>query len=175
MVIIIIIGVIINGILCGLVTQTIIEEKGYYENWFWYGLVFGEFAILAAKVKEEKHATSLEYTVPSYLTSDTSELSSVSASASNPSGKWICSKCGRTNQGYTGSCGCGMTKTENEAILKAESAKEAKAASVEEALKEDKEIITAHRIKAYKELLDTGAITQEEFDKKKAELLDISK
>ena len=175
MVIIIIIGVIIHSVLCGAVTQSIIEEKGYYENWFWYGFFFAEFAILAAKVKEEKHATSLEYTIPSYLTSNTSALSSVSASASGSSGKWICSKCGKTNQGYTGSCGCGMTKTENEAILKAENEKAAKESSAEEALKEDKEIITAHRIKAFKELLDTGAITQEEFDRKKAELLDTSK
>lgn len=68
-----------------------------------------------------------------------------------------------------------MTKTENEAILKAENEKATKASSVEEALKEDEEIITAHRIKAYKEILDTGAITQEEFDKKKAELLDTPK
>ena len=44
--------------------------------------------------------------------------------------------------------------------------------AVDEALKrEARELAHAQSLKAYKELLDAGALTQEEFDRKKAELL----
>ena len=40
-----------------------------------------------------------------------------------------------------------------------------------EAQREARELAHAQSLKAYKELLDAGALTQEEFDRKKAELL----
>lgn len=70
--------------------------------------------------------------------------------------KWKCEKCGLTN--YTEACSCGNTKTTNDAIIAVKT-------------KKDKEQEVVNALKSYKELLDTGIITQEEFDKKKAELL----
>lgn len=43
----------------------------------------------------------------------------------------------------------------------------------EEKDKSEKELLNVQKLKSYKELLDSGVITQEEFDKKKSELLDL--
>lgn len=43
--------------------------------------------------------------------------------------------------------------------------------SVEQKKKSDNELENLEKLKSYKELLDSGVITQEDFDKKKAELL----
>ena len=39
--------------------------------------------------------------------------------------------------------------------------------------KSEKELLNVQKLKSYKDLLDSGVITQEEFDKKKSELLDL--
>lgn len=70
---------------------------------------------------------------------------------------WKCNRCGRVNPNYTGTCGCGISRAESEKWLP-------------EPIKEDSED-DIQKLKSYKELLDTGVITQEEFDKKKKELL----
>lgn len=33
----VIIGGIIGGVIWGFATQAVIENKGYYDNWFWWG------------------------------------------------------------------------------------------------------------------------------------------
>ena len=66
-------------------------------------------------------------------------------------GGWKCSQCGRVNPGYIGSCGCGMSKSDNEA--------------------QKQELDNLKKIKNYKNLLDSGVISQEEFDSKKKQLL----
>ncbi|MDO5521662.1 MAG: SHOCT domain-containing protein [bacterium] len=71
---------------------------------------------------------------------------------------WRCQRCGVVNPGYTGSCSCGMTKQENENYGRSEN----------EAAPDKFE-----QIKKYRELLDQGILTQEEFDKKKKELFDL--
>lgn len=43
----------------------------------------------------------------------------------------------------------------------------------EEKDKSEKELLNIQKLKSYKDLLDSGVITQEEFDKKKSELLDL--
>lgn len=43
----------------------------------------------------------------------------------------------------------------------------------EEKDKSEKELLNVQKLKSYKDLLDSGVITQEEFDKKKSELLDL--
>ena len=74
---------------------------------------------------------------------------------------WKCPRCGRVNPSHTGSCGCGTTRRESELGL-----------AVPEGM--DLEFAAAQRIQACKDLLDAGAITQEEFDQKKARLLRLS-
>lgn len=45
--------------------------------------------------------------------------------------------------------------------------------AAEEKDKSEKELLNVQKLKSYKELLDSGVITQEKFDKKKSELLDL--
>ena len=78
-----------------------------------------------------------------------------SHSSSNDSGYWRC-RCGRENARFVSTCSCGLTK----AVATAPTANTATSESGKiEALKE------------YKSLLESGTITQEEFDAKKKELL----
>ena len=51
-----IIILIIQGLVFGFATQSIIENKGYYENWFWCGFFFGILAVLVALSKPESRA-----------------------------------------------------------------------------------------------------------------------
>lgn len=69
--------------------------------------------------------------------------------------EWKCSKCGKINQNYVGTCGCGQTKQAN----------------IENKKLSNNPIESLDELKKYKELLDMGAITQEEYDTKKKEIL----
>ncbi len=41
------------GVVWGLVVNKIIQNKGYSENWFWWGFFFGIFALIAALIKPD--------------------------------------------------------------------------------------------------------------------------
>lgn len=97
---------------------------------------------------------------------------------------WKCRFCGRINAEYVGTCGCGKTKMES-ALWKSNtvgseevrpSVEEVKS-SIEEVKPKSEGTNTKSQIenlellKKYKELLDIGAITQEEFDSKKKEII----
>ena len=112
---------------------------------------------------------------------------------------WRCRICGNTNPSYVGTCGCGNAKpmampapdTRQQPKVNTERWKEIQAAkqggkeSPEETANQVfmKDAISGSlpasvqtmdkfaEVKAYKELLDSGILSQEEFDKKKAELL----
>ena len=85
------------------------------------------------------------------------------------SNEWRCS-CGKINPDYTGICQCGLRKSQsvgrsaNPAPVTRTN--RAKAAENNQPGEETQKII-----EAYKELLDTGVITQEEFDEKKKSIL----
>ena len=91
----------------GFATKKVIENKGYRENWFWWGFFFGLIALIVALTKPERFRNT-----------------SAPVSA------------------YT-------------APVKSEA---------------DKELDNINRLKGYKELLDSGAISQEEFDAQKAKI-----
>ena len=74
-------------------------------------------------------------------------------------GYWQCT-CGTLNPPYATSCSCGKRPRD----ITAEKAKEA-------VLEDEKELNNLKKLKEYKELLDAGVITQEEFEAKKAKLL----
>lgn len=80
-----------------------------------------------------------------------------------PKDGWKCSKCGAANAIYVGTCGCGQLKKENNTKKRTSSAKVTDSDS--------KEVDNLQQLKLCKELLDMGAITQEEFDAKKKQLL----
>ena len=42
---------IIYGIIFGIVVNKVLENKGYNENWFWWGFLFGIFAVIVALSK----------------------------------------------------------------------------------------------------------------------------
>ena len=74
---------------------------------------------------------------------------------------WKCKKCGNMNPKNSYICKCGLKKSENDNYVPEN-------INIEN---ERNEIDNIEIIKKYKELLDMGAITQEEFDLKKTELL----
>lgn len=47
-------GLLVYGIIFGVVTNIVIENKGYEENWFWWGFLFGVFALIVACTKPSK-------------------------------------------------------------------------------------------------------------------------
>ena len=141
----IIIGIV--GSVFGIATQNIIDNKGYDEKWFWWGFFFGFLAVLVALSKPENHA--YQSSTPTWMQSS----SNTRDEDVLKQGGWKCT-CGRVNPSYTGTCACGKRKEE-------------KKVSMNTAETKDK----FEDIKKYKELLDSGIITEEEFNKKKTELL----
>ena len=88
-------------------------------------------------------------------------------------GGWKCRECGRFNSQETDMCTCGMTKDKSEEIrelklVKSEAGNIKQQSISNESI--DLEMQNLQKLKSYKELLDMGAITQEEFDSKKEEL-----
>ena len=142
-----VIGIIIWGVIWGAATQTVVYNKGYEENWFWWGFFFGFIALLVALSKPQLYSTG---PLSPQLAREAEERRTMEA------GGWKC-VCGRLNPSYSGTCACGRSR---QAVL---------AAAAEPAL--ENEGATVRMIKQYKELLDSGAITQEEFEKKKREIL----
>lgn len=48
-----IIGFIIWGVVWGYATKAVINNKGYDDNWFWWGFFFGFIALIVAVAKPE--------------------------------------------------------------------------------------------------------------------------
>ena len=163
-----IIILIIQGLVFGFATQSIIENKGCYENWFWWGFFFGILAVLVALSKPESRA--YDSSNVDYLTgvADTFSVERDKKYTSRviEAGGWKCHFCNRTNPSYTGTCACGKTKedTQNFETARIQQLNEIK----QKTNKED----SLDKLKKLKELLDMGALTQEEFDLKKKELLE---
>ena len=79
-----------------------------------------------------------------------------------PKGGWKCAKCGKIHPSYHSFCSCGAERYEGTAEAKA---------SDEQQIKRDDDAFT--EIRKYKELLDDGIITYEEYEAKKQQLLDL--
>jgi len=88
------------GSIWGVVTRNIIRNKGYQENWFWWGFFFGLIAVIVALSKPDISNKYVPFNTPA-----------------------------------------------------------------------DAKFENLKKIKAYKELLDVGAITQEDFEERKDKLL----
>lgn len=89
--------------------------------------------------------------------------------------EWKCKKCGNINMNYVGTCSCGNRKQDNDTFVPADTI-QTKSEIIEEETqtvvnKKSSDLSVADEIKQFKELLDMGAITQEEFDRKKKDLL----
>lgn len=187
---------VIGGAIWGLVTKKVAESKGYYyDNSFWWGFFLGFIGLIVILVRPDNHNQEVrrlqpESTYPTDSgrwicsncgTENGSRSTCLSCGAGKPqsaAGSWRC-QCGKINAGYTGTCSCGRNKYGAFADPRVQQSAPVNAtptyaspsnpapANTNEVMPEAK----FREIKAYKELLDTGIITQEEFDKKKRELL----
>ena len=142
----------------GVATNKVIENKGYNENWFWWGFFFGLIALVVALTKPDNNYMRYDQR------SGGSALSAMSEQKRREEqirkGYWQCS-CGTLNPPHTTTCACGKTPKD----VKAEQAKAAADAAEEEKLNNLK------KLKEYKELFEAGVISQEEFEQQKAKIL----
>ena len=146
-----IISAILWGLVWGFATSAVVRNKGYGEEdvmWFWLGFLFSFIAIIVA-------ASKPVYQPP--LSPARKERERQQDILDE--GGWKC-VCGRVNGYYVSSCACGRSKSEGNVNNQIR---------IEPQKIEEKSDIA--KIKEYKELLDCGIITQEEFDAKKKQLL----
>ena len=141
-------------IVWGYATQKIIDIKGYKSNWFWMGFFLGVIAFIIACAKPQN----------TYQASSTYNTALFSSSADIvPAGSWKCS-CGRINPQYTGTCACGLSQHKlNE--------KQLEQTKVDQSKNNQDQLDNLRLLKEYKDLLDHGIITPDEFYAKKSELL----
>ena len=71
----ILIGTIIGGIIWGIVVNKVIENKGYQENWFWWGFFFGIFALIIALTKQNANTTKVVIESPASFKESMTSLS----------------------------------------------------------------------------------------------------
>lgn len=154
---------IIQGVIFGVAVNAIIANKGYHENWFVWGFFFGFVALIVALSKPQKPYEPMREN-PLLRRSD--EQQGVN------SGRWKCVFCNSTNANNVTTCSCGKSREDTQKKIK-----EAQKGTRPEAEKKDgssvvqDELHIVEIISQYKSLLDSGAITQEEFDRKKQSLL----
>lgn len=158
------IGALIAAFVFGFITKYINEEKGY-EGGFAWGFWLGVIGIIVVACKADNHRY--------YRESEQDLALSAYAREKNDErvleeGGWKCNRCGRINASYVTSCNCGMYIEQNKNWLKKQE-EERKARAEEHKAKESKS--QADEIAKFKELLDSGAITQEEYDAKKKQIL----
>lgn len=163
--------VIVYLLLCivwGAICKGIMNNKGYDSwGWFWLGFFLGVIALIIVLIKEPVRNVPEEIVYENYLqrTSENIKMNDFKAS-----GGWQCHWCGRTNENFVSSCGCGRTKEENEQYYrnKNKTEKENNNTDKKQSLSEEDRI---KALKDYGELLKSGVITEEEFETKKKELL----
>lgn len=160
---------IIWGVVWGVAVNKVIENKGYSENWFWWGFFFGFIALIVALSKPEIRST-IHSNHPLLNRKEASENNFRNENSNTNSlvgemtkDGWKCF-CGRLNPKYTGTCDCGRSRQELQQIRKNNEKMRAKSNDT---------VLVANNIKQYKELLDIGAITSEEYEAKKKELLNL--
>ncbi len=166
--------IIIKGFFWIWATNTILENKGYKENWSIFAFFFGFIAFVFACTEPD---VVIEQKKPAL----TRTIRKARYAKLVPSGFWSC-KCGKRYSSNTPSCSCGIYKYEakrensetrrNEARVAQEYAEFLRQSKLIRLL-EKAEHDNIQRVKEYKSLLDTGAMTIDEFEKRKRVLLDL--
>ncbi len=164
----------ILAVVFGIITKSINEKKGY-EGGFAWGFFLGVIGIIIVAVRQPRNNSgqynSGQYNTGQYNTGqyNTGQYNSGPYESINNNdqiireGGWVCKRCSRANPYHTTTCACGNTRSENDMMGNPNMG----------SYKSNLENDNITKIKKYKELLDAGAITQEEFDKKKNELLNL--
>jgi len=109
----------VRGAVWGWAVNKVVENKGYRENWFWWGFFFGILALIVALTKPDLPRTADESR--SYFEDSSSIVGKnyvfkgfgAERKADYTKGEWRCTNCGQVNAGYVGTCGCGCEKTNN--------------------------------------------------------------
>ncbi len=156
---------LIMAVIFGFITKSMNEDKGY-EGGFAWGFWLGIIGIIVVACKPDNHH---------YYYRESEQDAALSAYAREKNdervleeGGWKCNRCGHVNASYVTSCNCGMYIKENDNWFKKRD-EERKARAEEQKAQAVKS--QADEIKKFKELLDSGAITQEEYDAKKKQIL----
>lgn len=109
----------IQGSIWGWAVNKIIENKGYRENWFWWGFFFGLLALLVALTKPDLSRVSGESASHFEDTSSVVGKNYVfkgfgeERKVDYTKGEWRCTHCGTVNASYVGTCRCGWDKSGN--------------------------------------------------------------
>ena len=175
------IGILIWTVVWGFITKHISESKGY-DGGFWWGFWLGLIGLIVVACKPDNHHSyNQSY---NYDSSYSSSLSSYAREEENKrimaNGGWKCNNCNNVNPDYITTCSCGTSKSNNVSIpfernstpierpkTKSELTPESKSTTETE----PKLTLAADEILKLKQLLDAGALTQDEFDAKKKQLL----
>ena len=165
------------GIIWGALTQKVIKKKGYTGNWFWLGFFFGLIAFIIALAKPDAnnsyHQGSInDYSNGSGRTSDT-DMSGhygnrLLANAANYQERRISS--GNTQKEGFWRCLCKNYNSDNIEICTFCGRKKDGTFPEKNAVANNS-TDNIEKIKKYKELLDIGAITEDEYNEKKKALL----
>lgn len=189
-----VISILFWGTVWGFATNAVVKNKGYEENWFWWGFIFGLIAFIVALTKPEVYSNSYSYQhqenrlINNYHSYESERIVDLPGNDTEKPGTfkdgfWKC-QCGNYNPAYRGVCSsCAMSLSEIKEIQRRINTVEQLQLPVNKAPEENEQLPAdkvseknednISLIKRYKELLDIGAITEEEYDKKKKELLNI--
>ena len=166
------IGVIIWGVIWGFVAKAVITNRGYEEEgtkYFWLGFFFAFIPVIVAATKPVYQSKWSSSNI-----SNSSSTSSYNSTVNSriPENGWRCSNCGRIHCSYESGCLCGKSRFEVRPVQAVEQDTTTK--TMPKAIPEvnkNSSIAQIDEIKQYKELLDSGILTKEEFDAKKKQLL----
>lgn len=100
---IIISALVLIAILCIIASEfsAIAQEKGFNsKRYFWYVLLFGLFGAIMVVALPDRNSEKLNQ----------AKHINNSVSKTPTANEWKCRKCGKINQNYVGTCGCGEIK-----------------------------------------------------------------
>lgn len=150
-------AVLINSCIFGAITYSINQSKGR-DGGFWWGFFLGGIGIVVVAVRPAVYSDDYN----PYASSRYPASKPIDVNAPVPQGGWRCS-CGKVHETYVSSCSCGKSKR---SVLDGThgSLPSGKPACNEDGIDE---------LRKYKVLLDDGLITQEDYDAKKKQLLNL--
>lgn len=162
-----IISVLVWAFVWGFATKKVGENKGH-DGCFWWGFWLGFIGLIIVLTKPNDRSS-----IYGYGGAPQNEYERALSIAANEAerkkklkdGYWECNKCGELNAPYVTSCICGTTLSENKRIVREKQSEQEKNKTERPAVSE------ADELSKFKKLLDEGAITEEEFQAKKKQIL----
>lgn len=145
---------VIGSAMCGIITSVINKRKGYNGGFCW-GFFLGVIGIFIVTMRNYKEDNDIM---------DRGQIKKENEKFLNERDGWECPCCNRLHGLFETICACGFSM--NEEIINEENEKNKE--TFIKAAKSEQELISK-----YKEMLDSGLITEEEFREKKKKILGI--